>query len=94
MALIRTVLALIIVAILFHTGMFYGGVDRDTNGLTEAVYSLAELLETPALAVIDFLPLTDEQKTAGGANGFYVVAFGAAGGYFILYLLLGIGRRD
>lgn len=94
MALIRTVLALIILMILFHVGMFYGGVERTTNDLTDAIYSLAELLETPAQAIIGALPLTQEQRTTGGANGFYVTALGAAAGYFVLYLLLGIGRRD
>ncbi len=94
MALIRTILALVIIVILFHAGMFYMGVDRATNGLTEGIYSLAELLESPIVAIIELLPLTPQQRNIGGANGFYVTALGAAAGYFILYLLLGIGRRD
>ena len=94
MALIRTVLGLIVIVILFHVGMFYVGVTRDTNGLTEAIYSLAELLESPMQAILGFLPLTTEQRNTGGANGFYVVSLGAAAGYFILYLLLGVGSRD
>lgn len=94
MALIRTILGLIIVVILFHVGMFYVGVARDTNGLTEAIYGLAELLESPMQAIIEYLPLTAEQRNTGGANGFYVTSLGAAAGYFILYFLLGIGRRD
>ena len=94
MALIRTVLALIILVILFHVGMFYGGIDRTANELTGAVYSLAELLESPAQAIIGALPLTQDQRTLGGADGFYVISLGAAAGYFILYLLLGVGRRS
>lgn len=94
MALIRTVLALTILVILFHVGMFYIGVERTTNDLTDAIYGLAELLETPMQAIINALPLTPEQRNMGGANGFYVTTLGAAAGYFILYLLLGIGRRD
>ena len=94
MALIRTALGFIIVVILFHVGMVYVGVDRTTNGLTEGIYSLSELLETPMRAIIETLPLTPEQRDTGGANGFYVVSLGAAAGYFILYLLLGIGSRD
>lgn len=94
MGLIRTILALLILVILLHVGMVYVGVEEDTNGLTAALYSLGQLVESPAQAIINYLPLTDEQLGAADANSFYVVALGAAALYFILYLLLGIGRRD
>lgn len=94
MGLIRTVLALLIVVILFHVGMFYVGVEEGTNGLTAALYSLGELVESPAQVVINFLPFSDEQLQVADANSFYVVALGAAALYFVLYLLLGIGRRE
>ena len=94
MGLIRTVLALIILVILFHVGMVYVGVEQDTNGLTAALYSLGELVESPAHVVIEFLPFSEEQLAVADRNSFYVVALGAAALYFILYLLLGIGGRD
>lgn len=94
MGLIRTVLALLILVILFHVGMVYVGVEEGTNGLTSALYSLGELVESPAQVVINLLPLTEEQRAAADTSSFYVVALGAAGIYFILYLLLGIGGRD
>jgi hypothetical protein len=92
--LIRTILVLLILVILFHVGMVYVGVGKETNGLTSAIYSLGELIESPAQFVIGYLPLTEEQRGAANTNSFYVIALGAAGVYFILYLLLGIGRRD
>jgi hypothetical protein len=92
--LIRTVLALLILVILFHVGMVYVGVGEDTNGLTAALYSLGELVESPAQLVLEFLPLTEEQLAVADTNSFYVVALGAAALYFILYLLLGIGSRE
>jgi hypothetical protein len=92
--LIRTVLALLILVILFHVGMVYVGVGEDTNGLTAALYSLGQLVESPAQLVLEFLPFTQEQLGVADTNTFYVVALGAAALYFILYLLLGIGSRD
>jgi len=92
--LIRTILALIILVILFHVGMFYAGVGQGTNGLTNAIYSLGNLLESPAVAVLNALPLTAQQRNFADTSNFYVVALAAAAGYFILYLLLGIGRRS
>jgi hypothetical protein len=94
MALIRTILALLILVILFHIGMAYVGVEANTNGLTSAIYSLGELIESPAQALINALPLTEEQQDVAQRNSFYIVALTAAGIYFLLYLLLGIGRRD
>lgn len=94
MALIRTILVLIILVILFHVGASYAGINQGTNGLTRAVYSLGLLLESPAEAILNALPLSPQQQNIiSGQNGFYVYALAAAAGYFILYLLLGIGRR-
>lgn len=93
MGLIRTILALVILVILVHIGMFYVGVDQGTNGLTEALYSLGELLEAPASAVINALPPSITGQVPADTGNFYFVAFVAAGLYFILYLLLGVGRR-
>jgi len=93
MGLIRTAVAFVIVVILFHIGMYYFGVAQDTNGLTNALYSLARLLESPAEAVVKALPLSPEQRHNYDTNGFYFTAFAAAGGYFVIFLLLGVGRR-
>jgi len=93
MGLIRTILALIILVILVHAGMVYAGVEQGTNGLTDAIYSLGELLESPATVLLNALPLSAEQRDLANPNNFYVVALTAAAGYFVLYLLLGIGRR-
>lgn len=93
MALIRTVLAFIILVILFHIGIVYVDVEPSTNGLTEVIYSLGTLLESPAEALLNFLPFSEEQRNVADANNFYAVAITAVAGYFILYLLLGVGRR-
>lgn len=93
MGLIRTILALVILVILVHVGMVYAGVEQDANSLTRAIYSLGTLLESPAQVVINYLPLSPEQRQSVDSGGFYFTALAAAGLYFILYLLLGIGRR-
>ncbi len=94
MGLIRTILALVILLILVHMGLVYAGVEPRTNGLTAAIYSLGELLESPAAVLLDALPLSAEQRDVADTSSFYVVALTAAAGYFILYLLLGVGRRS
>lgn len=93
MALVRTILAFVILVILFHIGVFYADVGPDTNSLTQVIYSLGTLLESPAQAVLNVLPLTEEQRSVANANNFYSVAITAVVGYFVLYLLLGLGRR-
>jgi hypothetical protein len=93
LGLIRTILALIVLLILVHVGLFYAGVKQDTNNLTAAIYSLGDLLESPAVVLLNVLPLTAEQRDVADPSSFYVIAFTAAAGYFILYLLLGVGRR-
>lgn len=94
MALVRTILAFVILVILFHIGVVYAGVEANTNSLTEIIYSLGTLLESPAQALLNVLPLSEEQRSIANANNFYAVAITAVAGYFILYLLLGIGRRN
>ena len=94
MGLIRTILALIVLLILTHVGLVYAGVGQGTNGLTDAIYSLGHLLEVPAVVLLNALPLTVEQREAADTSSFYVIALTAAAGYFILYLLLGVGRRS
>ena len=91
MGLIRTVLALVILLILIHVGLVYVGLDRGLNAVTDAIYSLGELLESPATLILNALSSTG--RIDEYASNFYVVALTAAAGYFIIYLLLGVGRR-
>ncbi len=93
MGLIRTVIGFVIVVILFHVGMEYLSVAQDTNGLTTALYSLGRLLESPAAALVNLLPLSPEQQRSYDTSDFYFTALSAVGVYFLIFLLLGIGRR-
>ena len=93
MALIRTILALVVLLILVHVGLVYADIRQDTNGLTEAIYSLGVLLESPAAALLNVLPLSGEWRDVLDPSSVYVIALTAAAGFFILYLLLGVGRR-
>ncbi len=80
MSLLRVILALIVFLILAHIVLVRLGYDPTTHEAIAAVYSLAELVEYPAWVLL--------------ANaGFYVVTLAAAGGYLILYILVGILRR-
>lgn len=90
MGLIRTILALVILLILVHVALFYLGVEPGANVLTDAIYSLGELLESPVAFLLN--TITALQRYLNPKN-FYVVAFTAAALYFIIYLLLGVGRR-
>jgi hypothetical protein len=92
MGLIRTILALIILLILIHVGMVYTDVEQRTNQLTSAIYSLAALLESPATLLLNAVSSSGQVDL--NASNIYVVALTAAAGYFILYLLLGVGSRD
>jgi hypothetical protein len=92
-ALLRTILALMIFVILAHIGLVYSGIDENLNDLTRGIYGLGRLLEIPAQAVIDALPTSSEQHRSIQEQGFYYISFAAAAGYFILFLLLGVGRR-
>ncbi len=89
----RTVLVFVIFVILAHMGLAYSQIDEDLNGLTRGIYSLGTLLEVPAQTVLDALPTSEEQRQSTNEPGFYFIGFAAAIGYFILFLLLGIGRR-
>lgn len=93
MALLRTVLILIMIVILMHLGISYLGVDPNQNGLTSGVVSLAQLLEIPATALLEALPLSPEQQQRVASGGLYFIGFAAVGFYFILFLLLGVGRK-
>ena len=93
MALLRTVLILIIIVILMHLGISYLNVDPNQNGLTSGLVGLAQLLEIPAQALLQALPLSGEQRQSVDFGGLYLVGFAAVGFYFILFLLLGVGRR-
>jgi hypothetical protein len=90
MGLIRTILALIILLILVHVALVYAAVGQGTNVLTDAVYSLGTLLESPAKLLLDTVTALQRYLNP---KSFYVVALTAAAVYFILYLLLGVGRR-
>ena len=91
--MLRTILIFVIMVIMLHLLIVFIGVDPSQNGLTSGVVSLAELLETPARALINYLPLSAEQRQSVDSSAPYSVGFAAAGGYFVLFLLLGIGRR-
>lgn len=91
MGLLRTILALVILVILAHVGLVYLEIGRTTNAITEAIYGLGFLLESPATIILDLLGTN--LPSSLDPNSFFVVALTAAAAYFILYLLLGIGRR-
>lgn len=93
MTLLRTVLVFVIFVVLAHMGLAYSEIDEDLNGLTSGIYSLGMLLEVPAQVVLDALPTSDEQRESINEQGFYFIGFAAAAGYFVLFLLLGIGHR-
>jgi hypothetical protein len=90
MGLIRTILALVILLILVHVGLMYFAIGRGTNVLTNAVYSLGALVESPAQLLLNTVTPLQQYLDP---DSFYVVALTAAAVYFILYLLLGVGRR-
>lgn len=91
MGLLRTILSLVILVILIHVGLMYFGVGRTANAVTETIYGLGLLLESPATIILDLIG-TNLPDTLD-PNGFFVIALTAAAAYFVLYLLLGIGRR-
>ena len=92
MGLVRTILALIILLILVHVGLYYMDVRPDANQVVAAIYSLGTLLESPATLLLSAVASTGRVRV--DPSGFYVVALTAAAGYFILSLLLGVGRRS
>lgn len=90
MGLIRTILVLVILLILVHVGLRYTDVAQGTNVLTNAVYSLGVLVESPARLLLDTVTPLQQYLNP---RSFYVVALTAAAVYFILYVLVGVGRR-
>ena len=93
MALLRTILAFIIFVILAHLGLAYAQIDENLNGLTSGIFSLGRLLEIPAQIVVDALPTAEVQRQSIEESGVYFIGFAAVGLYFVLFLLLGVGRR-
>lgn len=89
MSLLRTILALVVLIIVAHAALVFTGIESSTNALTEGIYGLGVLFESPAAFVL---------QTLGGSlpawfdpANFYSVALAAAAGYLVLYLLLGLG---
>jgi uncharacterized membrane protein len=80
LGLLRTIIALMILVVLAHAGLVYLNYTQDTNQVTNAVFGLAQLLEIPAQMLLP-------------GRGFYTQVLAAAGGYFLIYLLLGVGSR-
>ncbi len=93
MTLLRTILVFVIFVILIHMGLVYSSIDENLNGLTRGIYGLARLLEIPAQAILDALPTSPEQRQSITEGGLYFIGFAAVLGYYILFLLLGVGRR-
>ena len=90
MSLIRTILGLFILLILVHAALVYVGVRRAVNTVTEAIYSLGVLLESPAALLINAVPAIQQYLDP---NSFFTVALTAVGLYLVLYLLLGVGKK-
>ena len=90
MSLIRTILGFVILLILIHVALVYVGINGGANTLTRAVYSLGALLESPAALLLGAIPALQRYLDPGS---FFTVAFTAIALYFILYLLLGVGRK-
>lgn len=90
MGLLRTILSLVILLIFIHIALFALGIERSTNVLTETVYSLGLLVESPATIIFGLLG--SSRPNFMDPSSFFVTALTAAAAYFILYLLLGIGR--
>lgn len=93
MSLLRTVLALAILAVLAYLGISYLGIAPGANRVTGAISALGELLVLPAGALLGALPLSDGQRSAVESGGIYSVGLAACALYFLLFLLLGVGRR-
>ena len=90
MSLIRTILGFVIILILIHVALVYVGVGAGANTVTRAIYSLGILLESPAALLLNAVPALQQYLNP---NSLYTVAFTAIALYFVLYLLLGVGRK-
>jgi hypothetical protein len=91
MSLIRTILGFVILLILIHVALLYVGINAGANTVTQAVYSLGELLESPAALLLNAVPALQQYLDP---NSFLTVSLTAVGLYLILYLLLGIGKKS
>ncbi len=91
MSLIRTILGFVILLILIHVALVYANVGRAANTVTEAIYSLGTLLESPAALLINAVPAIQQYLNP---NSFFTVALTAVGLYLVLYLLLGVGKKS
>ncbi len=91
MSLIRTILGFVILLILTHVALVYVGINTGANTVTQAVYSLGALLESPAALLLNTVPALQQYLNP---NRFFTVALTAVGLYLILYLLLGIGKKS
>ena len=90
MSLIRTILGFVILLILIHVALLYVNINAGANTVTRAVYSLGELLESPAALLLNAVPSLQQYLNP---NSFFTVALTAVGLYLVLYLLLGIGKK-
>lgn len=91
MSLIRTILGFVILLILIHVALLYVNIRAGANTVTRAVYSLGELLESPAALLLNAVPALQEYLNP---NSIITVALTAVGLYLFLYLLLGIGKKS
>jgi hypothetical protein len=91
--LLRTILVFVIFVILTHLGLVYSGIDENLNDLTSGIYALGRYLEIPAQVVVNALPASTDQRQSIEESGLYFIGFAAIVLYFVLFLLLGLGRR-
>ncbi len=91
MSLIRTILGFVILLILVHVALVYVNINAGANTVTRAIFSLGALLESPAALLLSAVPALQRYLDP---NSFFTVALTAVGLYLVLYLLLGIGKRN
>lgn len=91
MSLVRTILGFVILLILIHVALVYVNIGGNSNTVTRAIYSLGALLESPAALLLNAVPALQRYLDP---SSFFTVALTAIALYFILYLLLGVGRRS
>ncbi|HKH11775.1 MAG TPA: hypothetical protein VKA73_11615 [Rubrobacter sp.] len=91
MSLLRTILGFVILLILIHVALVYVNIGAGANTVTRAIYSLGALLESPAALLLNAVPALQQYLDP---TSFFTVALTAVALYFVLYLLLGIGRRS
>jgi len=90
-SLLRTILGFVILLILIHVALVYVNIGAGANTVTRAIYSLGALLESPAALLLNAVPALQQYLDP---TSFFTVALTAVALYFVLYLLLGIGRRS